>query len=350
MDTQSTSNLQAKVWLRELFADVPSMLFMDKFMGEGDNNAIQVITDLTKNPGDTIVVPLTIKLNGAGTEGDAELEGNEEEIVSYDFQPKVNQLRHAVRQKGKMDEKKVAYKTRSDAKDKLKIWWAERIDREILSKLCGDTTGTITAGATFANTPTAPSSNRQIFAGGVAAESSLTASMTLDTKCLDAAKQLAKVQIAGIPRVRAIKMEDGAYKGQDFYIFIGHSYQISDLRKDPVWNQIQRDANVRGDQNPLISGSHGVYNNIAVYESDLCYLNATGGSGGASIARGVLLGQQAGVFLEGSEGTWKEKEFDYGNKWGIAAGRIFGVQKTVFNSIDYGLVTISTAAKVASTA
>lgn len=349
MDTQSTTNLQGKVWLRELFADVPSMLFMDKFMGEGANNPIQVISDLTKKAGDTIVVPLTIKLNGAGVSGDAELEGNEEEITSYDFQPKIDQLRHAVRQKGRMDEKRVAYNTRSDAKEKLKLWWAERIDREILSKLSGDIAGTITSSAVHANTPTAPSTNRKIFAGGQTTEGGLTAGMVMDTKCLDAAKQLAKVQIAGVPRVRAIRLEDGAYKGQDVYICVMHSYQITDLRKDPVWNQTQRDANVRGDANPLLSGSHGMYNGVVCYESDLCY-TSTDGSGGAPIARAIFMGQQAGAFLEGEEGNWVEKSFDYGNKWGIAAGRIFGVQKTVFNSIDYGMITIATAATVASTA
>jgi len=349
MDTQTISQLQSQVWLRDLFADVPSILFMDKFMGEGQNNPIQVITDLTKKAGDTVIVPLTVKLNGAGVSGDGELEGNEEEIVSYSFAPKLDQLRHAVRLKGRMDEKKVAYNIRTDAKDKLKLWWAERIDREILSKLCGDTAGTLTASTTFANTPTSPTSNRQVFAGGQSAESGLTAAMVMDTKVLDKAKQLAKVTIAGVPRVRPIKIEDGAYKGTDQYIVILHSYQISDLRKDPVWAQVQRDANVRGDSNPLISGAHGAYNGMMIYESDLVY-TGTDGAASAKTARGLLLGQQAGVFLEGREADWVEKSFDYGDKWGIAAGRIFGVQKTKFNSVDYGLITLSTCADVASTA
>lgn len=348
MDTQTISALQAQCWLRDLFADVPSILFMDRFMGEGPNNPIQVITDLNKKPGDTVVVPLTVKLNGAGVSGDGELEGNEEEIVSYSFAPKIDQLRHAVRLRGVMDEKKAAYNMRSDAKDKLKMWWAERIDREILSKLSGDTAGTLTSSALHANTPTSPTTSRKIFAGGQTAESGLTASMTFDTKVIDAAKQLAKVQIAGVPRVRAIKLEDGAYKGLDMYICIVHSYQATDLRKDPVWNQTQRDANVRGDSNPLISGALGVYNGVIIYESDLCYVS-TDGSGNAPIARALFLGQQAGVFIEGQEAKWVEKSFDYGNRWGISAGRIFGVQKVVFNSVDYGMVTIATAATTAST-
>ena len=339
MNTSSIAANQAQVWYKELFADVPTILFMDRFMGEGANNPIQVITDFKKNPGDTINIPLTTKLDGTGTVGDTELEGNEDEIVSYSFQMKIDQLRNAVRLKGRMDERKVAYNMRMDAKDKLKIWWAERIDREIIYKLTGNTA------QTFANTPTAPSTNRKVFAGGVAAESSLTAPMVFDTKVLDSAKQKA---LLATPKIRPIKMEDKAYRGEEMYIVIVHPFQATDLRKDPVWNQAQRDANVRGSDNPILSGALGVYNGLVVYQHELMY-TSNDGSGGAAIARALLLGQQAGVFCKGVDDKWVEKEFDYGNKWGISAGYIFGVQKPVFNSEDYGLLTIATAATTAST-
>jgi N4-gp56 family major capsid protein len=350
-NTISISNLQAQVWYNELFADVQTILFMDKFMGEGPNNPIQVISDLAKNPGDTITVPLTTKLSGAGVSGDSELEGNEEEILSYSFAPKIDQLRNAVRLKGRMDERKVAYSMRKDAKEKLKLWWAERFDREFLSKLTGDINGTLTSSALHANTPTAPvysatvAANRQIFAGGQTAESGLTATMTFDTKCIDAAKQQAMLSS---PKVRAIKMTEGAYKGEDFYIIIVHPFQATALRQDPVWNQAQREANNRGESNPILSGALGIYNGCAVYQHELIY-TGTDGSSQAATARAILLGQQAGVFLKGRDAEWVEKSFDFGNKWAIAAGYIFGVQKTVFNSKDYGLITISTAASAAST-
>ena len=356
-NTASLAALQAQVWYKELFADVQTILFMDKFMGESANNPIQVITDLSKSPGDTIVIPLTTKLSSIGVAGDAELEGNEEEIVSYSFSAKIDQLRQAVRLKGRMDERRVAYSMRKDAKEKLKIWWAERFDRELLSKLCGDINGTVTGGTAavpnvFANTPTAPvysatvKSSRQVFAGGVAAESSLTAAMTFDTKCIDAAKQQA---LLSQPKVRPIKMEEGAYKGEDFYIIIVHPYQAVNLRQDPVWNQAQREANLRGDTNPILSGALGIYNGCAIYQHELIY-TGTDGYSSAPTARAILMGQQAGVFLKGRDAEWVEKSFDFGNKWAIAAGYIFGVQKPVFNSIDYGLITISTAATAASTA
>ena len=338
--TLSIAGLRAQLWYKQLFDDVSKWLFMSRFMGDGANNPVQVVRDLTTKPGKTINIGLSTKLSGSGITGDSTLEGQEEAISSYAVIGLVDQLRHAVIMTGKMDEKLVAYNMRQDAKEKLAIWWAERIDQEILDKLCGKTS------ATFANTPTNPSTNRAVWAGGQTADTGLTASHVFDTKVLDKAKQVA---IMATVKVRPIRMSDEQYKGTAKYFCIVHPYQASDLRKDPVWNQAQRDANDRGPSNPVLSGALGEYNGIIVYQHEGIYQFA-GGAASANIARAVLMGQQAAVFMEGAEEEWVEKEFDYGNQWGISAGRIFGVIKPRFNSQDYGVVTIATGADVASTA
>lgn len=337
--TKSISALQAKLWYKTLFADVPTILFMSRFMKSSTNTPIQVVRDLSAKPGDTVEFGLSTKLSGEGTSGDDELEGNEEEITTFNDTLKVNQLRHAVRLKGRMDEKKVAYSMRADAKEKLTIWWAERIDQELLDKMAGKTS------SVFANTPTAPTSNRVIFAGGAANENAIDATMKMDTKVIDAAKELA---ITASVKVRPIRLNDKQHTGEAVYIMIVHPFQATALRQDPVWNQAQRDANVRGSSNPILSGSFGIYNNVIVYQHEGVYkFNNTGS---VAIARATLMGQQAAIFGIGKDEQWKEKEFDYGNKWGISAGRIFGVIKPVFNSEDYGLITVTTAAAKASTA
>jgi N4-gp56 family major capsid protein len=338
-NTSSLAALRAKLWYKELFADVPSMLFMNRFMGEGPNNPIQVIRDQSKQAGEYIEFGLSTKLSGDGIEGDDELEGNEEEILTYQDELHIDQLRHAVRLKGRMDEKKVAYGMRKDAKEKLKIWWAERIDREILWKLSGYTT------KDFANTPTSPSSGRAIWSGDAGADDSLTAAMVMDTKVLDAAKELA---LTVSPKVRPIKMSGSQETGEAKYIVIMHPYQFSALRKDPVWNQVQREAGVRGSSNPLFSGAVAEYNGLIIYQHELAYYYSNSGS--VTCARALLLGQQAGIMGIGEDERWTEEEKDYKNKWGIAAGRIFGVIKPVFNSEDYGMITIATAAAKATTA
>lgn len=338
-NTQSLSALQAQLWYKELFADMQDYTFMSKLSGSGPNNAIQIVEDLRKQPGDTINFGLSVKLAGTGVTGDDELEGNEEAITTYQEALKIDQLRHAVRLKGKMDEKKVAYSMRSDAKEKLAIWYAERWDQEIIDKLCGLTT------STFANVPDAPATSRRVWAGGQTDSNNLTAAMKFDTKVIDRAKQLA---LLASPKVRPIRMKEGAYKGQALFICIVHPYQGADLRNDPVWNQSQRDANVRGEGNPIFDGALGIYNNVIIYQHEGIYTWTN--TSQIPCARAVLLGQQAAVIGVGADMEWVEKEFDYGNKVGFSVGRIFGVIKPLFNSVDYGVVSIDTAATALTTA
>lgn len=329
------SGLRQELWRKKLFADVEDELYMKRFIGTSETSMIQKFTDLSAKAGSNISFGLGMKLSGTGVTGDSELEGNEEATTDYDEDIAVDQLRHAVRLTGRMDEKKSAYNMRTSAKNRLQIWWAERIDQEILDKLCGLTT------STFSNTPTAPASTRNIWANDAGADASLTADEVMDTKCIDAAKQMAKL---ASPRVRPLRIE-----GREKYVLIMHPYQATDLRKDSVWNQAQREANVRGSKNPIFSGALGEYNGVVVHEHEYIY-DWTGGAASIPIARAVLCGQQAAVIAWGAPVKWVEKSFDYGNKWGISVGAIFGVIKPMFNSLDYGVITVTTAGTTASTA
>lgn len=334
-NSQTISALRKQLWRKQLFADVQDELFMTRFIGKSERDMIQEIEDFKKDKGDTITIGLGMKLSGSGTTGDNELEGNEEKMTDYSDTLAIDQLRHAVRLTGNMDEKKSAYEMRTSAKNRLAIWWAERIDQEILDKLCGKTS------STFANTPRSPAATRTIWAANRGADGSLTAADVFDTKCITAAKQMAKL---ASPKVAPLRID-----GKDTYVIILHPYQYSDLKKDPVFKQEAREAGVRGDENPIFSGALKVYDGCVIHEHEYVY-NWNGGSGSIPIARAVLCGQQAGVIGWGKEVEWVEKQFDYKNKWGISCGAIFGVQKPVFNSLDYGVISIDTAATAASTA
>lgn len=296
---------------------------------------IQELEDLKKEAGSNISFGLGMKLSGAGITGDTTLEGSEEAMQDYDEDVAINQLRNAVRLTGRMDEKKNAYNMRVSAKDRLADWFAERIDREIVDKLCGKTT------STFSNTPTAAAATRSVFAGGQSSVGNITTAMKMDTKVLDKSKQVA---ILASPMIRPLKVN-----GKDKYVAILHPYDANNLRQDPVWNQAQREANVRGETNPIFDGSFGEWNGIVVHEHEYVF-NTTDGSSSAKVSRNILCGQQAGVIAWGEAVRWVEKSFDYGNSWGISCGAIFGCIKPLFNSLDYGVVTMFTAGDVASTA
>jgi N4-gp56 family major capsid protein len=334
-NTVTISALRAELWRKQLFADVQDELYMQRFIGTEESSMIQELEDLKAEPGSNISFGLGAKLSGDGITGDSELEGNEEAMTDYDEDVAIDQLRHGVRLTGNMDEKKSAYKMRTSAKARLKIWWAERLDKELLWKLCGYTT------KTFANTPTAPAATRSIWANNAGADTSLTADEVMDTKCITAAKQMA---IMASPKVPPLRIG-----GKDTYVLIMHPYQYTDLKKDPVFKQEAREAGERGDKNPIFSGALKMYDGVIIHEHEYVYAWA-GGAASIPIARAVLCGQQAAVIAWGKSVAWVEKTFDYGNKWGISVGAIFGVIKPMFNSLDYGVVSVATAATTASTA
>jgi N4-gp56 family major capsid protein len=331
----STANLRAELWRKQLMADARDLLFMQRFIGSSEQSMIQELTDLKKGKGDKINFGLGMKLSGSGVSGDSELEGNEEVMVDYEEDVSIDQIRNAVRLTGEMDEQKNCYNMRDSAKNRLADWIAERIDQEIMDKLCGKTT------STFANTPTAAAATRSIWAGGQSSTGDVTTAMKMDTKVLDAAKQMAKL---ASPRIRPLRIN-----GKEHYVAILHPYDATNLRQDSVWNQAQREAGVRGNDNPIFSGALGIYNGIIVHEHEYVY-RTNDGDTSAYVARNVLCGQQAGVIAWGKPVSWQEKSFDYGNKQGFSCGAIFGCLKPIFNSLDYGVVTMFAASAAATTA
>ena len=71
-------------------------------MGTDENAMIQVIDELTEDErGSRAVITMVADTEGDGVAGDRTLEGNEEEIKSYDDVINIDQLRNAHRHKGR---------------------------------------------------------------------------------------------------------------------------------------------------------------------------------------------------------------------------------------------------------
>lgn len=368
MNTVSIDALRQELWEKQLFADIIDGLYFNEsgLMGEDENNIIQVKADLMKEPGDTDTVGLTAKLTSAGVSGDDELEGNEEAINSYSDSVLIDQKRFAVRLKGKLDEGKVAYSMRTDAKNKLVIRLQEFIERQSFLKLAGvtntalvDINGvTYSADCNWSNTPTfipdadeaAGSGNRYICAN-TSGTDALAATDLLTPTLISKAK--IKARLAS-PKIQPLRID-----GRDHYVMWIHPWQAYDLKNNAQFAQAMREAEVRGQTNPIFTGALGVWDGVILYEHEYVpFLQTTGGSASNSFRgvstgtdcavnafRALLCGKQALVFLKcKNDNGWVEKSFDYDNKTGFATGVIGGIDKIMFNSKEYGVIAVDTAA------
>lgn len=318
-------------------------------IGTDAKAAIHRKDELTKEAGDKVTFNLRMQLTGDGRSENETLEGNEESFNLYADSLVINELRHAVRVKGRMSihNKRVAFNLRDEAKDGLKDWWAKRLSVSVFNQLCGNTAETRPKYLGF-NAVTAPSSSRIIRAGAVAADNNLAASNIMTLTLLDHAKEMAEV---ANPMIRPVSVD-----GEDMYIVYMDPRQVTDVRTNTStgqWLDITKSAwNGRNRDNPIFTGALGIYNGMILRKAaDGIIPNGVNASNAAvsNTKRAVLIGAQAAVIGFSKEGgvssyNWQEEEFDYGDETGIATRNLFGVKKTIYNSVDYGTIVISTYA------
>ena len=176
-DTEIVSvapDLVKVAWALDTWESGLHRAFFDKFTGNSPENVIQIREELSKDDGDTINIPLLMPLTGDGVSGDDWLEGNEEAMIYRDFKVTINQLRHAVRLKGKMEEQRVSLDLRKDAKVALSNWLADKIDKKIFKELSTD-----------------PTANRIVYGGSATSEGTIGSSDTFSTALIGRAKRIA---------------------------------------------------------------------------------------------------------------------------------------------------------------
>ncbi len=367
-NTVSNSDLRPEIWQKALYKNVKDNLYFNKFMGTGTDNVIQLKEDLKKSPGDTITVPITYKLDANGIVGDAELEGQEEAIVAYSDSIAISQVRNAVRMTGELDEQTNVYDMREDAKNKLSMWSQEFLERQFFLKLAGvnntlltDVAGNVVGTrCAWSNAPdrvpnadtTAGYGDRYLCADYTGA-ASLASTDTLTPELISRARVKAQQKGSnGAPKMRPIKVN-----GVDHYVLFIHPWQAFDLKNNATYAQAQREAQVRGGSNPIFTGALGMWDNVIVHEHEYVpfldidvagnnfFVSDAGTDISADCFRALLCGAQAAVWANTSKSfVMREKDFDYGNKVGHATGIMGGVQKVTFNSVDYGVLALDTAA------
>jgi len=155
-----------------------------------------------------------------------------------------------------------------------------------------------------------------------------------------------------MPTMRPIKID-----GENHYVLFIHPWQAFDLKNNATYAQAQREAQIRGRSNPIFTGAMGVWDNVIIHVHEYVpfldidvagnnfYSKDVGIDAGVDAFRALLCGAQAAVLATTKKSfIMREKDFDYGNKVGHSTGIMGGVQKITYNSVDYGVIALDTAA------
>ncbi len=350
--------MAVKLWSRKLAEEVSKATAIAPLIGTSSNSIIQLKTETQKGKGDKVTFGLRRQLVGDGVSESQILEGNEEALSTYSDAIYINELAHAVRVKneGTIDVQRVPFSLREEANSGLTDWYADRLSSTFFVHACGFTAPTMAfEGRTVNmsavhygfNSPIAPSAGRIIRAGGQSTDQALTSANTFTLDLIDKAVETAKV---ANPKIRPVRVD-----GESVYVCYLHPYQVTDLRTNTStgqWLDIQKSA-YQGSRakNPIFDGSLGMYNGVVLREAEHVTpgVHSTSAAQQTSVRRAVLLGAQAAVCAYGqNKGPTKyktvEELFDYQRELGVSVQTIFGMKKTVFNSVDFGSVVISTYA------
>lgn len=360
---------QKTVWSRTIWKQARNFAFVSKFTGTGPNSMIQRITELTKSEkGTRAVITLVPDLVDDGVAGDDTLEGNEEEVLAFDQRINIDQLRNANRHKGRLEDQKTVVNFRTQSRDVLAYWLADRMDQLAFLTLSGvaytqKTSGEARVGSAlpsldYAADVTAPSTNRHFRWD---ATTGLEAGDVSAVEVGDTPAWATLVELKAEAKERYIRGIKGP-GGQEFFHVFMTPKGMAKLRQDADYLANVRNAGVRGSSNELFKGTDTVMvDGLFIHEFRHVFdtqgltsgVDKWGAGTDVDGQRIIFAGAQALGMADIGAPEWVEKGFDYENQQGISVGKIFGFLKPVFQSVadstnggsdeDHGLLVCDTS-------
>jgi len=253
-DTAALALLIPEHWDTKVRRDAERKSFWDKFEGaEGSNSAIVTRNDFESKAGDEVKVTIHSNLEGTGVSGETELKGKEEKLTFSQFSLKVDWIRHAVGF-NKRATKRSFLSDLSVANATLSSWLAKRKDDDLFAQLVGKADQRHLAASDSAT-------NTVLYPNAVVSVATLTNVDTFGTA------EINKIKTA-LNRKLSTPIEtvmDGKQLISYYGIVVDDIAAEYYLKSDPVWQQAQREAGLRGDTNRLFNGAFGSWNSCVVY-------------------------------------------------------------------------------------
>ncbi len=343
-NTAAASGLTVQQWDDKFFTEYIRDNRFKRYMGTDENSLIQMKEDLAAKKGKTVTFALVNALSGTGVTGSTTLVGAEESMLSRSCTINVEKIRNAV-VVPEIDEQYSAISLRDAGKVVLKNWILKKTKEDIIKAL-GQVGGDYKAGmitifdaASTANTAAqdawaAANSDRVLFGAAVSNYSATyaTALGNVDDSGdlityarLNLMKALAK---SASPAIRPITVNGD----EEWFVVFTGTKNFKRLQEDTTIAQINRDARVRGLDNPLFTGDSLIVNGMIIREIPEIGDCAIAGGSSADVQPVFLCGAQALGYAVAQRTKTITDDTDYGDKQGVAVQEIRGIQKLKFGT------------------
>lgn len=277
--------------------------------------------ELGKQPGESVRMRMRRQLTNtprtdSNTYGNAYLPGNEQALSFYDMTVWLALLKNAVgHDTPDLYNHRTSIDMEGDAEVALREWLVENTEEAIVDTV-------YESGPYFAQQSVSGVSS-------TAHPNKYRANGATDESAMGEAESLTHAEIR---RIRAYcidkKLNPIKVGNKDCFAVLGSVYACNTLDLDPDYRTRVAGGQSRGDDNPLISGAVGHYNNLYVHEYQRVRQPSTGPNAG-NLERLIVLGGDAVAVVFGSEPRITvRKEDAYGDRWGRAIRHVFGAART----------------------
>lgn len=351
-----------KAWAATVAEDSAKEQYFSRLIGEeGSYSAIVKKTDAEKGAADEIVTALVAKLRGAPIIEGQKLAGREFRLQHASHTMRINEFRHGVNIGARIEQSRVGYNLRKQGREKLTDYIKELYEEVTCMALSGargtgdeiQHFGTDYVG--YPNALRAPdAAHLYVGTGGALAKATLTAGDKLNLASINKLRTKAKKMLGGQPD-KAVKMSQLTMAGKKVYVLAVSPEGIQDIRDDSGnqgWFEAQKALTTAiGKDSEIFKGGAGMFNGVLVDEMETCVkFNDYGAGANIPAARSLFMGANAGFVAHGTKGmadgmtvALDEDSDDRKHDAILFFEMIFGADKSAYNSMDYGLISVDHA-------
>lgn len=332
-------------WERELHVEVVRRTGLTNpkygLVGDGPEFVIERKRETFKKGGTSARLTLLRQLTGEPTRGNQTQREREEgqDTSTFDFQ--INKIRHAVKTDGEIVDQRVTWDTLRTSRILLGTYWASLIEAGACMQASGyDINTSRPYGAdrwlqgaklnyTANNAPRRPSELNKLWAKDLASDDEIgdNPSAYIDLNEIDTCIAMS----SQLP----VPIRQAMIHGEELNVLLLHTNATRMLRRTHSdWFALMSNtlANSPINKHPLVRGTLGIYNNTLVIETP--YMPPGIGADGLPVPNtrlAVFGGAQMLALGLGKRYAnenafkWADEKWDYGDKFGVAAGLIYGL-------------------------